>query len=139
MFIFRPACVHKTVRHSLSGNNAEHVHRQAGAQRVLAEVARRLAHAPAFPELPTIAEAGVAGYAYDTWFALFGPAKMPSALVQWLNGVTNRVLREPGMRDKLADVGLEVETMAPEALHKILIADIARWGKLIREAKITLQ
>jgi tripartite-type tricarboxylate transporter receptor subunit TctC len=93
---------------------------------------------PAFPDLPTIAEAGVTGYAYDTWFGLFGPAKMPPALVQWLNKVTNRVLTEPALRDKLADIGLEVETMTPEALHKLLLADIVRWGKLIREANITI-
>jgi tripartite-type tricarboxylate transporter receptor subunit TctC len=94
---------------------------------------------PAFPDLPTIAEAGVTGYAYDTWYALFGPAKLPPALVQWLNKVTNRVLTEPALRDKLADIGLEVETMTPEALHKLLLADIVRWGKLIREANITIQ
>jgi tripartite-type tricarboxylate transporter receptor subunit TctC len=60
-------------------------------------------------------------------------------MVNWLNQTLNSVLAEPDMRKRLADTGLEVETSTPEQLAKTVVDDIARWGKVIREAKIRVE
>jgi tripartite-type tricarboxylate transporter receptor subunit TctC len=91
---------------------------------------------PAFPELPTIAEAGVTGYQYDTWYGLLGPRALPANLVQYLAAVTNKALSQKELREKLAQTGLEVELMTPEKFAEVLRNDLARWGKIIREAGI---
>jgi tripartite-type tricarboxylate transporter receptor subunit TctC len=98
-----------------------------------------LKRSPAFPEIPTIAESGVPKYDYDTWYAVFGPASLPRPMVTWLNQTMNRVLVEPDLRKRLADTGLEVETSTPEHLQKVVVDEIARWGKLIREAGIRVE
>jgi tripartite-type tricarboxylate transporter receptor subunit TctC len=94
---------------------------------------------PAFPELPTIAEAGVPGYAYDTWYAVLGPAPMQPALVNWLNGQINTVANAPDMKERLAKSGLEVDTGTPARLQSLLASEIVRWGKAITEAGIKVQ
>ena len=91
---------------------------------------------PAFAELPTIAEAGVAGYDYATWFGLLGPKALSPAMVQYLAAVTNQTLSQKDLRDKLAQQGLEIELMAPEKFADVLKSDVARWGKIIRDAGI---
>ena len=91
---------------------------------------------PAFPELPTIAEAGVAGYDYTTWYGILGPKALPKDMVQYLAAVTNKTLSQKDLRDKLSQQGMEVELMAPEKFADVLKSDVARWGKIIRDAGI---
>ena len=97
-----------------------------------------LKRSPAFPDIPTLTETGVVKYQYDTWYGVFGPASLPRPMVTWLNATLNRILAEPAMRQRLADTGLEVETSTPEGLQRTVIEDIARWGKVIREARIRI-
>ena len=91
---------------------------------------------PAFPELPTIAESGVAGYDYTTWYGVLGPKALPKDMVQYLASVTNKTLSQKDLRDKLSQQGMEVELMAPEKFAEVLKSDVARWGKIIRDAGI---
>lgn len=91
---------------------------------------------PAFPELPTIAEAGVAGYDYTTWYGVLGPKALPKDMVQYLAAVTNKTISQKDLRDKLAQQGMEVDVMAPEKFAAVLRSDVARWGKIIRDAGI---
>ena len=91
---------------------------------------------PAFPDLPTIAEAGVAGYDYTTWYGVLGPKSLPAAMVQYLAAVTNTTLSQKELRDRLSQQGMEVDLMAPEKFANVLKSDVARWGKIIREAGI---
>ena len=98
-----------------------------------------LKRSPAFPDIPTLTEGGAIKYQYDTWYGVFGPASLPRPMVNWLNATLNRVLAEPAMRQRLADTGLEVETSTPEGLQRTVVEDIARWGKIIREARIRIE
>ncbi len=91
---------------------------------------------PAFPELPTIAEAGVAGYDYTTWYGVLGPKALPKDMVQYFAAVTNKTLSQKDLRDKLSQQGMEVDLMAPEKFAEVLKSDVARWGKIIRDAGI---
>jgi tripartite-type tricarboxylate transporter receptor subunit TctC len=91
---------------------------------------------PAFPELPTIADAGVAGYDYTTWYGILGPKALPKDMVQYLAAVTNKTLSQKDLREKLSQQGMEVELMAPEKFADVLRSDVTRWGKIIRDAGI---
>jgi len=88
---------------------------------------------PALPELPTIAEAGVPGYEYTPWYGMFGPGALPKPLIARLNSAVNRVLADAGVREKLAQQGLEVQSMKSEQFAGIVRADVTRWEKIIRE------
>jgi len=88
---------------------------------------------PALPGLPTIAEAGVPGYEYMPWYGMFGPGALPKPLIARLNSAVSRALADAGVREKLAQQGLEVRSMTSEQFAGILRTDVARWGKIIRE------
>ncbi|TMH85305.1 MAG: tripartite tricarboxylate transporter substrate binding protein [Betaproteobacteria bacterium] len=88
---------------------------------------------PALPDLPTIAEAGVPGYEYTPWYGMFGPGTLPKPLIARLNSAVNTSLAEAGIREKLAQQGLEVQSMTSDQFSGIVRADVARWGKIIGE------
>jgi len=88
---------------------------------------------PALPGLPTIAEAGVPGYEYMPWYGMFGPGALPQERIARLNSAVNRALADAGVREKLAQQGLEVRAMTSEQFTEIVRADVTRWGKIIRE------
>ena len=88
---------------------------------------------PALPDLPTIAEAGVPGYEYVPWYGMFGPGALPKPLIARLNSAVNRALADAGVREKLAQQGLEVQAMTSDQFAGIVRADVVRWGKIIRE------
>ena len=91
---------------------------------------------PALPELPTLAEAGVPGYEYAPWYGMFGPGALAKPLVARLNSAVNASLADAGLREKLAQQGLEVQSMTSEQFAEIVRGDVARWGKIIRELGI---
>jgi tripartite-type tricarboxylate transporter receptor subunit TctC len=87
------------------------------------------------PEVPTVAET-VPGYEMAVWYGAFGPKGMPRDLVARLNAEINRALRLPEVRDKMAEIGVEVLDETPEAFGGALRADAEKWGKLIRDLGI---
>jgi tripartite-type tricarboxylate transporter receptor subunit TctC len=90
----------------------------------------------AFPEVPTMQEAGIADFDVDSWYAMFVPAKTPKVAIDKLNKVINTVVREPDIRDKLLAQGSEGVGGPPEALGKIVDTELVRWAKLAKEASI---
>ena len=90
----------------------------------------------AFPEVPTMQEAGIADFDVDSWYAMFVPAKTPKSAIDKLNKVINTVVREPEIRDKLLAQGSEGVGGPPEALGKIVDTELVRWAKLAKEASI---
>ncbi len=90
----------------------------------------------AFPEVPTMQEAGVPDFEVDSWYAVFVPAKTPRAVIDKLNRVVNTVVREPEIRDKLLAQGSEGVGGTPEDLGKVVSAELPRWNKLARQANI---
>jgi tripartite-type tricarboxylate transporter receptor subunit TctC len=86
------------------------------------------------PEVPAMAEAGLAGYDISSWQAMFAPAGTPKEIVSRLHAETARILRSPGNQKKLADLGLEAGGMAPQELAALIGAEIPRLGKVVRES-----
>ena len=91
---------------------------------------------PSAADLPTIAEAGLPGYEFNAWLALFVPARTPPEVVKRLSDLTNEVVRSPGMLSYLANLHAEPLPGDPESLRKLVESDTARWGQLIKAAGI---
>jgi tripartite-type tricarboxylate transporter receptor subunit TctC len=92
----------------------------------------RATRAPAYPDLPTIAET-LPGFESGGWFGIIGPAALPRTIVAVLNQEVNRALTAPDVREKLAAFGLEVHTESPEYFTDVIRRDFEKWGKLARD------
>ena len=93
---------------------------------------------PAAPELPTVAETGVPGFDVAGWYALFVPAKTPSAIVDKIHIDTVTALGDPVVKAKLEQVGMVVSSSTSEELAALLQFEMEKWGAVIKDAKITL-
>jgi tripartite-type tricarboxylate transporter receptor subunit TctC len=88
----------------------------------------------ALPDLPTVAEAGVPGYDYSSWIALFAPKGTPPAVLNKLRSESAKVL--PGIRERLEKSGLELWAVPPADVPGVIKEDHARWARVVREANI---
>ena len=86
------------------------------------------------PELPTIAEAGLAGYQFDSWIGLLAPAGVPRATVEQMNRAIGELLKDPAILDRLAKQGVEPRALSPEAFQKLLEGDFARMERVVKAA-----
>jgi len=86
---------------------------------------------PAMKDVPTLAEQGIAEVNVSQWYALFAPAKTPKEVVKRLNADLNRILAEKDIVAKMEAQGADVETSTPEALRARVVAELARWKKII--------
>ncbi|MGL4638092.1 MAG: Bug family tripartite tricarboxylate transporter substrate binding protein [Beijerinckiaceae bacterium] len=91
------------------------------------------------PDIPTVAESGVAGFDVTSWNAVFAPAGTPADAVRILNEAIVAAVSEPTVRQRLLDLGIEPKGGAPSAIQDRLKADIARWGEVIRKSGIQQQ
>jgi tripartite-type tricarboxylate transporter receptor subunit TctC len=87
-------------------------------------------------DTPTIAEAGVPGYALDPWLGLFMPAKVPQDIVQRVHGEVVKILGGADLKARLGAQGIELVTNTPADFARFIREDNAKWGKLIKEAGI---
>jgi tripartite-type tricarboxylate transporter receptor subunit TctC len=105
-----------------------------GKLRGLAMTALR--RSPNMPELPTMAEAGVADFEVASWFGLLAPAGTPAPIIAKLSQEAIRIVSSDDMREKYGKIGLDVVSDAPDAFATIIRTDIAKWAKVIRDAGI---
>lgn len=84
------------------------------------------------PELPTVAEAGVPGYKFESWIGVLAPSSMPKAEAERLNAAINKVLAEPAVQERLARLGVESGTMSVDEFQKLLRADYESAGVLVK-------
>lgn len=84
----------------------------------------------ALPDVPTIAEAGLPGYAYDGWFGTFAPSKTPSAVVKKLADEIARILALPEVRERLQSIGMQATPSSPRDMHSMLISEIETRKKI---------
>lgn len=90
----------------------------------------------AFPEVPTVQEAGVADFEVDSWYAMFVPAKTPKPVIERLNKALNAIVADPEIKEKLLAQGSEGVGGTPEALGRTVKAELAKWAKLAKDANI---
>jgi tripartite-type tricarboxylate transporter receptor subunit TctC len=111
-------------------------HIKAGKVRALAVTGLR--RSAAMPELPTIAESGVAGYESLSWSGIALPAGAPRAVVERLNRDINAILASPDMRQKLAEQGADAMGGPPEAFGEHTRSEREKWSRLIRANNIVV-
>ncbi len=111
-------------------------HAKSGTVRPLAVSGAR--RSPGFPDLPTVAEAGVPGYAAPTWSGVIAPAGVPRPIIARLNAAINRAIASLIFRDRFASIGDEPAGGSPEDFAEVIRSDSAKWGDVIRRAGVRL-
>jgi tripartite-type tricarboxylate transporter receptor subunit TctC len=91
---------------------------------------------PQIPEVPTIAESGVAGFEATQWYGVVAPARTPAAIVEQLAAQIRRSLAQPELKKRLEAEGAQPADMGPAEFGQLIRAEIERWGKVIRAARI---
>ena len=109
-------------------------HVQSGRLRMLAVMSAR--RSEAFPDVPTLKEAGVPELEVETWYAMFAPAGTPNSTVARLNGQLNELLREADVKDVIAKQGLVPAGGTPEQLGARVKRELVNWTRVVKAARI---
>jgi len=109
-------------------------HVQSGRLRMLAVMSAR--RAEAFPDVPTLKEAGAPDLEVETWYAMFAPAGTAAAIVARVNRDVNELLQEADVRDVLAKQGLDPAGGTPEVLGNRVKRELANWTRVVKAAGI---
>ncbi len=109
-------------------------HIKAGKLKVLGITSTR--RLPMVPDIPTVAEAGVPGYEYSGWLAMYAPAGVPREVVQKLNAEIVKILNLPDIADRLRSVGFEPQPTSSEQLAAFTKAEVAKYARVVKEAGI---
>jgi tripartite-type tricarboxylate transporter receptor subunit TctC len=111
-------------------------HIKSGALRAVAvTTAKRSA---TLPDVPTIAEAGVAGYDASSWFGIWAPASTPASLVSRLNEEIRLILAQPDVKQTLKEQGAEVAPDSPAQFAAFIQVEAAKWAKVVQTANVQL-
>jgi tripartite-type tricarboxylate transporter receptor subunit TctC len=111
-------------------------HAQTGRLRVLAAASpTRLSQ---FPEIPTVSESGLPGFAVVTWYGILAPAQTPPEVVDRLNSAIVKVMRSGTMRERLASQSFEPRGSAPHEFSALVRSDVERWRKLAKQLNLKL-
>jgi tripartite-type tricarboxylate transporter receptor subunit TctC len=102
------------------------------SKRVVALATTGVKRSAFLPDLPTLAESGVPGYEFDTWYGLHAPSKVPKDIIVKLNAEIVKALSKPEMKEQLFKQGLEAQTGSPEEFTKYVRAEVAKMAKIIK-------
>jgi len=94
---------------------------------------------PLAPEVPTIAEAGVPGFEYMTWYGMLVPAGTPRPIVERIQADTAKIIQAPQTRGRFSTQGLDVYGNAPSEFQAYLGAELAKWDKVIRATGVRVE
>ena len=112
-------------------------HIKAGRLKALAVLGPR--RTALLPEVPTIAESGLPGYALTNWFGLLAPAATPKQVLVQLNGDVLRILKQEDLQKKIADLGADVVGNSAEEFGAAMRAESAQWAEIIKAAGIRVE
>lgn len=94
---------------------------------------------PAFPDLPTVAEAGLPGFEFATWYAMWGIKGTPDDIIKRMAAEVGKALQDPAIKAMWARNGTETPSVAGEAMAKLIASDIEKWGKVVKTANVKLE
>ncbi len=107
-------------------------HAKAGRVRALAVTSTRRSNAA--PELPTMIEAGIAGYSATNWYGIAAPARTPRAIITKLNTELRAIIAAPDVAERLVALGLDPATSTPEEFTAFVQSEIGKWAKVVKAA-----
>src|SRR5712672_2830697 len=110
---------------------------EAGQLRALAVTSAE--RSPAFPQLPTVSEAGVPGYAAESWYGLYAPARTPPDIIDRLNKSAATAVQSEAFKKLSVNEGLVMVASPPQELDRYFRGEEARWRKVIQDAGITAE
>jgi tripartite-type tricarboxylate transporter receptor subunit TctC len=110
---------------------------KAGRVRAIGVMAAQ--RSPALPDVPTMVELGAPKLMSSTWFALLAPKGTPAVALERMNAAMNEVLADPAVKKRLSDIGASPLGGTPKQLADHLAAEIDKWGRVVRDAKISVQ
>ena len=110
---------------------------QSGAVKVLAVASDR--RSPLLPDVPTVAESGVPGYQASSWNAIAAPARTPRAIVDRLNRAIGAALASTDVKSRLEGAGVTARGSTPDEMRQLVIAEVAKWRRVIELAKLEKQ
>ncbi|MDB5415921.1 MAG: Tripartite-type tricarboxylate transporter, receptor component TctC [Rubritepida sp.] len=108
-----------------------------GALRAIAVTSAQ--RVPYLPDVPTIAESGLPGFAIDEWYAFVGPAGMPAPVVERLNAGLAGIITQPAERARLLDMGAEVVGGSPADFGRFMQSEVEKIGQVVRDAHIRME
>lgn len=94
---------------------------------------------PQLPNVPTMQEAGVPGYDATIWLAMLAPAGTPSSIVSRLNNEISKIMNTPETQKAMFDAGVEVSLSTPAAMSQLMVSEMEKWGKVVKEAGVKLE
>jgi len=112
-------------------------HIKAGKLRALAVTAGE--RSPELPDVPTMVESGIPGYEVTSWWGLFGRAGTPEPILDKINRDVNAVLNDPENQKLISEQGAVAAPSSREELKTFVSSEIARWGKVVKDANISIQ
>ncbi len=113
-------------------------HVRAGRLRAIAVTGDKRSHT--MPDVPALAEQGFPGFSALAWWGVLGPAGIPRPVIARFNAELAKVLNQPELRAQLGDqLGMDLVVGSPEGLRKWVTAEVARWGKVVRESNIRME
>lgn len=98
-----------------------------------------LKRSAALPDVPTISEAALPGYESSIWWGIHAPVGTPQAIVDRLQKEISEIVNSPEMHKILQDQGAEADFLAPAEFNKFVVAEIAKWGRVVKEANIKVE
>jgi tripartite-type tricarboxylate transporter receptor subunit TctC len=110
---------------------------KAGKLRGLGVTTR--ARAAAMPDMPTLAESGLAGFEASTTTGVMFPAGTPPAIVKKVNAAMTKVLKLPATRDSFVQLGADVQVSTPEEFDRIMREETSKWSKVVRDANVKIE
>lgn len=117
------------------GSAAPHI--RSGKLRAIAVTSAK--RSASFPEIPTAAESGLPGFEITSWYGLWVPAGTPPAVAQRLHALVVKAFEEPEVRELWFKLGAEPGGMPPDAFATFVRGEVQKWGKVVREAGITIE
>jgi tripartite-type tricarboxylate transporter receptor subunit TctC len=117
------------------GSSATHI--KSGRIRPLAVASE--SRSPLLPDVPTVAEAGIPGYEVSTWYALWAVAGTPQEIVDRMVAAVGKALASEQVEKNWAAQGAEPGPLEPEAMAEFVSAEIARWGKVAKDANVRIE
>jgi tripartite-type tricarboxylate transporter receptor subunit TctC len=112
---------------------------QARAGRIRMLAVTTLNRWPGAAEVPTMAEAGLPGYEVNSWYGVLAPASTPRDIVSRLNAEIGRSLKAPDARARLFSIGAEPLSQSPEEFGAFIVAEVAKWAKVVKAAGIKIE
>ncbi len=117
------------------GSAAGHI--RSGKLRAIAVTSAK--RSPSFPEIPTAAESGLPGFDVTSWYGLWLPAGTPRPLVQRLHALVVKAFEDPEIRDLWFKLGAEPGGTPPEQFADFVHREVIKWGKVVRDAGVTIE